>query len=110
MKLKEVPVPQSAKIVLWVDDHPENNTKWVQELHKRGVSVLYSTNTKEALELLSTYSWMLQLNDGDIRIVTDMVRDEYQGDSNKIVTNYLAGIDFIRQLRKTYAFGHKVVT
>ena len=60
-------------------------------------------STKEAQLILTNYQWILKMNHGDIRIVTDMVRKE----NGKMV--YDAGIDLVKLLRKKYKFNHKLM-
>jgi len=104
VKMREVPVPQSTKVVFWVDDNPQNNVKWIKELHKQEISVVCATTTQQALSLLDTYKWLLYLDEADIRVVSDMVRIEE--DKDKPIFD--AGVQFVSKLRER-GFGHKVL-
>lgn len=49
--------------VLWVDDHPQNNTTERTYLERRHVAVYEVTTTEEALELLSMYKYGAVISD-----------------------------------------------
>jgi DNA-binding response OmpR family regulator len=49
--------------VLWVDDHPQNNTAERRYLESRKVAVYEVTTTDEALELLSMYDYGAVISD-----------------------------------------------
>jgi DNA-binding response OmpR family regulator len=49
--------------VLWVDDHPQNNTAERTYLERRHVAVYEVTTTEEALELLSMYEYRAVISD-----------------------------------------------
>jgi DNA-binding response OmpR family regulator len=49
--------------VLWVDDHPQNNTAERTYLERRHVAVYEVTTTEEALELLSMYDYGAVISD-----------------------------------------------
>jgi DNA-binding response OmpR family regulator len=49
--------------VLWVDDHPQNNTAERLYLERRHVAVYEVTTTEEALELLSMYDYRAVISD-----------------------------------------------
>jgi len=103
VKLREVSVPRSSKVVFWVDDEPQNNFKEIQKMERKNLSIVCCQSTTEAFKLLETYEWLLYLNGADLRVITDMVRVE---EGNK---NYLAGVDLIKGLRQTYNYGHPVL-
>ena len=83
------PAAQQAahKVVLWVDDNPNNNAFEIAHLTELGVEVITSVSTDEALEILQ--------NRSDIgAVVSDMGRREggrYQGQ---------AGLNLLVALRK----------
>ncbi len=54
--------------VLWIDDHPENNSKEREVLRSRNIGVYSTTNSKEALLLVELYHYDL--------IISDMGREE----------------------------------
>ena len=97
--LDQIQVPKSGKIIIWVDDKPRHNLKWVYQLEKAGISVILCKSTNEALSLIKSYKWTLLLKNSSIRIVTDMKR--YNNDT--------AGIDLIDKLRQDYHFDHDVL-
>eukprot|EP01084_Bolivina_argentea_P148941 260287_1 len=99
IKLKQIQIPRATKVVVWVDDNPKNNLKWIHELEKQGISVIICVSTEEAIVILETYKWILMLKDGAIRIVTDMRRYE----------NKTAGIDLIKALRFKHKFKNDVL-
>jgi DNA-binding response OmpR family regulator len=49
--------------VLWVDDHPQNNTAERRHLERRKIAVYEVTTTEEALELLSMYDYGAVISD-----------------------------------------------
>eukprot|EP01084_Bolivina_argentea_P023310 43467_1 len=97
--LKQIKIPRTPKVIVWVDDKPQNNLQWIFDLERKGISVVICTSTKEAIIMLETYKWMLLLKHAEIRIVTDM--DRY---GNKI-----AGIELIQILRNVHKFDHKIL-
>ena len=101
VKLKEISVPRGFKVVFWVDDNPEYNYKYADDLESKSISVVLSTSTKEALTVISLYRWLLYFPNSAFKIVTDMTRLE-EGVENKS-----AGLDLIEQLcmRFQYSFG-----
>ena len=103
VKLRELPVPRSPKVLFWVDDSPENNFEEAIKLESKGISCVFCTSTEDALNIIDTYRWLLYIKKADFRIVTDMVRLE-NGE-----WNYLAGIDLMRILFKDYKYGFEVL-
>lgn len=87
--LQQVQVPRSPKVVLWVDDNPKNNLKWIYRLEKRGISVIICKTTQECIGVIETYKWILYLKNAQLRIVTDMNRYD----------NNIAGVELIKKLR-----------
>lgn len=73
--------PANTQRILWVDDHPRNNSFLIASLEERGVRVDTALSTDEALQRLARQPY-------DI-VVSDMQRPE----SDK------AGIDLARQLQ-----------
>ena len=99
IKLQQIQIPRSGKIIVWVDDNPINNLEWIHTLEKKAISVIICKTTNEAINILETYKWILNLNNSDIRIVTDMKRYD----------NPIAGIDFIKLLRNKHKFMNNVL-
>ena len=89
IKLQQIQIPRSAKIVIWVDDNPKNNLKWIYRLEKRGISVIICKTTQECIGVIETYKWILYLKNAQLRIVTDMNRYD----------NNIAGVELIKKLR-----------
>jgi CheY-like chemotaxis protein len=73
--------------ILWVDDNPKNNSYVIESLGKRGITVVTSLSTTEALSKLGHQKFD--------RIISDMGRKE--GASY----NETAGIDLIKKVRET---------
>ena len=103
IKLQQIQMPRSPKIVVWVDDHPENNEDWIQDLEKQAISVVTCLTTADAISIMNNYKWILMLRGSAIRIVTDMHRIE-NGIERKT-----AGIDLIKQLRKNHGFYNDIL-
>eukprot|EP01084_Bolivina_argentea_P204957 350120_1 len=103
IKMKQIQTPRSGKVIVWVDDEPKNNMRFIYELEKQNISVIICVSTKEAELILNNYQWILRLKNGDIRIVTDMVRME----NEKRIFD--AGINLIKLLRMKYKYNHKVL-
>ena len=103
IKLKQLQIPRSAKIVVWVDDNPQNNKKWIHKLEKQAISVVTCLTTQEAISIMETYKWILLLRGSAIRIVTDMHRIE-NGIERKT-----AGIDLIKALREKHGFYNEIL-
>jgi CheY-like chemotaxis protein len=79
-------VPIISNSVLWVDDHPKNNSFFIDLLQKRGYRVDLAISTPDALSLLGRNKYLL--------IVSDMARDEAGRD------NQDAGVDLLEEVRK----------
>lgn len=85
---EEIQIEMSASIrrmpqsVLWVDDHPKNNSLLVAALAEQGVRVDIALSTDQGLELLSENQYNA--------VISDMERPE--GDH--------AGIDLTREIKK----------
>jgi CheY-like chemotaxis protein len=58
----------SGRRVLWVDDHPENNTLEVQSLNSLGIEVTFAESTADALRLFTGKQF-------DV-VVSDMARHD----------------------------------
>jgi ubiquitin C len=101
--LREIAIPRSSKVIFWVDDNPQNNVDMITKIESTGGSCVMCTSTKDALLLLRSYRWLMHLEEGNFRIVTDMVRLE----DGKM--NYNAGIDLIKEIRKKYHYSHKIM-
>ena len=103
IKLREIPIPRSPKVVFWVDDNPENNYFLAQKLEERNISCVFCTNTTDALKVIDNYRWLLYFNKSDFRIVTDMVRKEGE------TINHTAGIDLLKALYQNYKYAFEVM-
>ena len=103
IKLQQVQIPRSPKIVVWVDDNPQNNKKWIHKLEKQAISVVTCITTADAISIMNTYKWILMLRGSAIRIVTDMHRNE-DG-----ISKPTAGIELIKQLRERYGFHNDIL-
>ena len=103
IRLREIPIPRSPKVVFWVDDNPENNYRLAQELEEKNISCVFCTNTIDALKVIDNYRWLLYFNKSDFRIVTDMVRKEGEN------MNYTAGIDLLKALYQNYKYAFEVL-
>jgi CheY-like chemotaxis protein len=76
--IKDVPVDRATeetsaggekirvKTILWVDDHPKNNSLDIETLEKRGIEVVLSFTTDDALKKLESRTFD--------RIISDMTR------------------------------------
>ena len=73
--------PDSIGLLLWVDDHPENNALEKRHFEDRRIAVHPVTNTEDALRLLSIYDYRV--------VVSDMGRGE----------DRLAGLRLAEQMR-----------
>jgi CheY-like chemotaxis protein len=79
-------VSTPARLVLWVDDQPKNNSFFVQQLTDKGISVDLALSTSEGLRLFGKKAYGA--------VVSDMGRTE---DGKYKPT---AGIDLLRQIRE----------
>lgn len=66
--LADQPSRQSAVEILWLDDHPRNNTLLVEQLVRQNIRVDLAQSTAQALSLLSKKPYAL--------LITDMARLE----------------------------------
>jgi DNA-binding response OmpR family regulator len=73
--------PDSIGLMLWVDDHPENNALEKKHFEDRRIAVHPVTGTEDALRLLAMYDYRL--------VVSDMGRGE----------DRLAGLRLAEQMR-----------
>ncbi|MFF3174933.1 response regulator [Streptomyces sp. NPDC057900] len=87
------PEPRTLRAILWVDDHPENNTYEAEQLRSLGVTVKTAKSTAEAEHAINATF------DPFDAVISDMGRDE--SGSN----NANAGLDLIRKIRNQ---GHGV--
>ena len=74
--------------VLWVDDHPKNNSYFVEQLTKLGVGVDLALSTPEALEKLKRRGYSV--------LISDMGRAENGKE------NATAGLDLLAIVRERY--------
>jgi len=103
-QLREIPVPRGSKGMFWADDdNRENNCKIAAKLEKEEVLCAFCTSTKYALKVINNYRWLLYFDQGDFRIITEIVR--YKDGR----LNYTAGIDFLKRLSQTYNYGFAVM-
>lgn len=100
---QEVPLQSKdskSHILIWVDDHPENNERLENEIKNsyssHQLKILRYTSTKEALDRCDRLHYMFK--NSNIRIITDMVREE----DGKI--EYSAGDNFINEMIKREYF------
>ncbi len=68
------------KQILWVDDYPENNTRWVNKLNQLGINIIQVLDTQTALEYLQNKKFDL--------IISDMGRGK----------NNSAGLDLLNKI------------
>lgn len=54
VKLKEISVPRSFKVVFWVDNDVENYYKYEKEIELNGGSVIFSTNNFDGYRVFLT--------------------------------------------------------
>ncbi|KAJ3379338.1 hypothetical protein HDU84_006736 [Entophlyctis sp. JEL0112] len=80
--------PAGTRVVLWVDDCPQNNAAIIAAAKAMGIQVLQATSTQEAIAFLDKNAWSAW----DFRVITDMHRIE-RGFEVKD-----AGIRFIKDL------------
>jgi len=71
--------------VLWVDDHPKNNSYFLEQLHRLGIKVDTALSTDQAMELFSGRFYDC--------VISDMGRRENGTD------NPDAGVDLLKQVR-----------
>ncbi|CAD8201346.1 unnamed protein product [Paramecium pentaurelia] len=92
--MRELPLPRSENVLLWVDDNPENNYGYAEEIERQNnkISIIFCTSTKDAIQIIQKYKWLIYLAQSQFRVVSDMVRIE-EGK-----TNYNAGIDLLCHL------------
>jgi len=103
VNLKEICVPRSFDVVFWVDDNPENNYEYSRDLEMRGISVVFSTTTRQAVALIKIFRWLMYFPDSNLKIVTDMVRNE----EGKV--NYSAGLDLIEELCMKFKYSFHIL-
>jgi len=101
--LKEISIPRSEKVVFWVDDKPEDNYEIAYELEIKGYSVVFCTSTKMAIKVIENFRWIVYFTNANIKIVTDMVRNE----EGKM--NYEAGIDLIEEIRMKFHYSDEIM-
>lgn len=74
--------------VLWVDDYPKNNSYFVEQLAKLGVTVELALSTAEALQKLGRRKYSV--------VISDMGREESGKD------NPTAGLDLLSKVREQF--------
>ncbi|WP_219115812.1 response regulator [Janthinobacterium sp. UMAB-56] len=75
-----------ASLVLWLDDHPRNNTLLVEQLERENIKVEQAVSTRQALAMLQQKRYAL--------LITDMARME----SGRRLKD--AGVRTVREVRK----------
>ncbi|CAD8064202.1 unnamed protein product [Paramecium sonneborni] len=103
--MRELPLPRSHQVLLWVDDNPENNYSYAEDLERQNqkISVIFCTSTKDAILIIQKYKWMIYLQSSQFRVVSDMVRIE----EGKM--NYNAGIDLIHYLYQQMKYKNRTL-
>lgn len=76
----------SIKLVLWVDDHPENHAQLIEQLNNKEISVAQEKTTDEAISRLATSKFDL--------VISDMHRIEFRK------AHHEAGIELIKAIRE----------
>lgn len=86
--LAGVPTAQKpASLVLWLDDHPRNNTLLVEQLERENIKVDQAVSTRQALAMLQQKHYAL--------FITDMARAE----NGRRLKD--AGVRTVREVRQT---------
>ena len=124
-KLRQTQVPKSSQVILWIDDNPQDNAELIHEIEQSlpNTSIVTCLSTYEAIHKLTTYNWLMHLQNTQIRVITDNVRFETvnvnlnenmknhvanENDKNK-KWNYDAGINLIQKLRHKFQFKYEVL-
>ncbi|CAD8079308.1 unnamed protein product [Paramecium sonneborni] len=92
--MTELPLPRSYQVLLWVDDNPQKNYKFAEDLEilNSKISVIFCTTTKDAIRIIKKYRWMIYLTSSQFRVVSNLARIE----EGKM--NYNAGIELLCHL------------
>lgn len=85
------PVSYKKNIIVWVDDIPKNNEKYIASLLEKNLQVVQLVSTKMAMQWASEFNWLLNWMDVKFKVISDMVRIENG------TPNYYAGIDLLEQ-------------
>ncbi|CAK67125.1 unnamed protein product (macronuclear) [Paramecium tetraurelia] len=103
--MRELPLPRSHCVLLWVDDNPENNFNYAYEVERQNnnISVIFCTSTKDAILIISKYNWMIYLSESQFRVISDMVRIE----DGKL--NYNAGIELLIHLYQKMKYKNRTI-
>ncbi|KAL4473671.1 hypothetical protein ABPG74_022535 [Tetrahymena malaccensis] len=106
IKMKEVCVPRSIQVVIWVDDNPINNYKYASQIEKQNsnISIVFCKSTLEAERILNQFKWIAHLEKSAIRIISDMVRIEEDGQ-----TNQKAGLDLAELFFKQLKYNNQIL-
>ena len=78
-----------ASLVLWLDDHPRNNTLLVEQLERENIKVDQAVSTRQALAMLQQKPYAL--------LITDMARAE----NGRRLKD--AGVRTVREVRQAHA-------
>jgi len=103
VRLREELIPFGDKVVFWIDDEPTNNKVLMEELYLKYINVVWAVSTKEACELVSDHTSILERNHNQLRFITDMARKE-DG-----IWDSDAGLTFVQKLRKDFRFFHPIL-
>ncbi|KAL4473670.1 hypothetical protein ABPG74_022534 [Tetrahymena malaccensis] len=106
IKMKEVCVPRSIQVVIWVDDNPNNNYGLANQIETQNpnVSIVFCKSTLEAERILNQFKWIAHLEKSAIRIISDMVRIEENGE-----TNFYAGIELAELFFKKLKYNNEIL-
>ncbi|KAL4503992.1 hypothetical protein ABPG72_022622 [Tetrahymena utriculariae] len=106
IKMKEICVPRSIQVVIWVDDNPNNNYKYAYKIEKQNpnVSIVFCKSTFEAERILNQFKWIAHLEKFAIRVISDMVRVEEDGK-----TNQYAGIQLVELFFKQLKYNTEIM-
>ncbi|KAL4495514.1 hypothetical protein ABPG72_020255 [Tetrahymena utriculariae] len=106
IKLREVCVPRSLQVILWVDDNPKNNFAQAKkiELSNPNTCVVFCITTEQADSILEIFKWILHLDASQVRIISDMVRIEEDGKYN-----YYAGLDLAKLFFVTHKYTNQIL-
>ena len=74
--------PNAVATILWVDDHPANNEREVEEFRRKRIAVHLAKSTDDAMKLLAMHRYELVVSDlgrGEDRLagikMADILRD-----------------------------------
>ncbi len=97
------PVSFQKNFILWVDDIPKNNSKYVAEIASEETEVVQLTSTQMAMKWTSEFGWLLNWMDVKFKVISDMVRVEAG------VNNYEAGIDLLEHFYNIEGYSTQIL-